>query len=97
MKRILLEPKNALVKQYQKLFALDGVDLTFSDAALDAIVERARALGTGARGLRSIMEDAMLDIMFEMHQKPEASTCHITAATVRNGAPPLYGERKASA
>ncbi len=97
MKRILLEPKNALVKQYQKLFALDGVDLSFSDDALDAIVERARALGTGARGLRSIMEDTMLDIMFEMHQKPEVSTCRITASTVRDGAPPMYGERKASA
>ncbi len=97
MRRILLEPKNALVKQYQKLFALDGVDLSFSDDALDAIVRRARALGTGARGLRSIMEDAMLDIMFEMHQKPDVSTCHVTASTVRDGAPPMYGERKASA
>lgn len=97
MKRILLEPKNALVKQYQKLFALDGMDLSFSDAALDAIVERARALGTGARGLRSILEDTMLNIMFEVHAHPEATTCHITEQTVREGAPPLYSERKASA
>jgi ATP-dependent Clp protease ATP-binding subunit ClpX len=97
MKRILLEPKNALVKQYQKLFALDGVDLSFDDAALDAIVEQARTLGTGARGLRSVMEDTMLDIMFDMHVHPEASTCHVTLATVRDGTPPMYGERKASA
>ncbi len=97
MKRILLEPKNALVKQYQKLFALDGIDLTFDDAALDVVVERARALGTGARGLRSVLEDTMLDIMFEIHTRPGVASCHVTAATVREGRPPIYGERKASA
>ena len=97
MKRILLEPKNALVKQYQKLFALDGIDLSFDDGALDAIVERARALGTGARGLRSVMEDTMLDIMFDMHTHPEAGTCRVTLSTVEDGTPPMYGERKASA
>jgi len=97
MKRILLEPKNALVKQYQKLFALDGIDLSFDDEALDAVVERARTLGTGARGLRSVMEDTMLDIMFDMHSHPEAGTCRVTLSTVRDGTPPLYGERKASA
>jgi ATP-dependent Clp protease ATP-binding subunit ClpX len=97
MKRILTEPKNALVKQYQKLFAIDGVDLSFSDAALDAIVERARALGTGARGLRSVMEEVMLDIMFEVHRRSSIGGCHVTASTVRSNAPPLFNERKASA
>jgi ATP-dependent Clp protease ATP-binding subunit ClpX len=97
MKRILTEPKNALVKQYQKLLAMDGIDLTFEDAALEAVVERARALGTGARGLRSIMEDVMLDVMFNVHSHASIGTCHITEATVRSEAPPLYQERKASA
>lgn len=97
MKRILTEPKNALVKQYKKLFAMDGIDLTFEADALDVIVEEARKLGTGARGLRSVMEDVMLDIMFEIHTRPSVGSCRVTAATVREGQPPIYGERKASA
>ena len=97
LKRILLEPKNALVKQYQKLLALDGIDLTFSDEALEAIVQQARMLGTGARGLRSVMEDTMLDVLFDIHEHPDVGSCHIPAATVRDGTPPIYGERKASA
>ena len=97
MKRILTAPKNALVKQYQKLFAMDGVDLTFEEAALDVIVEKARLLGTGARGLRAVMEEMMLDIMFDLHSTPNVSTCHITEATVRHGAEPIFEERKASA
>ncbi len=97
MKRILIEPRNALVKQYQKLFAMDGFDLTFEDAALDALVGRARLLGTGARGLRSVMEDIMLDIMFDLHQRAEPGRCRITAATVREGARPVFEQRRASA
>ncbi len=97
MKRILTEPRNALVKQYQKLMAMDGIDLTFEDAALDAVVEQARTLGTGARGLRSVMENVMLDIMFDAHSHANISTCHVTESTVRSEAPPLYQERKASA
>jgi len=97
MKRILTEPKNALVKQYQKLFAMDGIDLRFSDDALDAIVSLARELGTGARGLRSVMEDVMLDIMFDVHTHSGVGSCHVTARTVRGDAPPLLDERKASA
>ena len=97
MKRILTEPRNALVKQYQKLFAMDGIDLRFSDDALDTIVEQARRLGTGARGLRSVMEDVMLDIMFDVHTHSSVGSCHVTAQTVRGDAPPLLDERKASA
>ena len=97
MKQILTEPKNALVKQYQKLFAMDGVDLTFEPTALDAIVAKARTLGTGARGLRSVMEDVMLDIMYEMHERASVGGCRITEATVRNGTAPIYDERRASA
>lgn len=97
MKRILTEPKNALVKQYQKLMAMDGVSLSFDDAALDAIVERARALGTGARGLRSVMEDVMLDVMFDLHAHSHVQSCRVVEATVRSDAAPVYRERKASA
>jgi ATP-dependent Clp protease ATP-binding subunit ClpX len=97
MKRILTEPRNALVKQYQKLFAMDGIDLRFSDDALDVIVEQARRLGTGARGLRSVMEEVMLDIMFDVHTHSSVGSCHVTAQTVRGNAPPLLDERKASA
>ncbi len=97
MTLILTEPKNALVKQYQKLLAMDGVDLTFDDGAITAIVQRARELGTGARGLRSVMESIMLDIMFDLHSRMHAGACRITASTVLNGEAPLFEERKASA
>ena len=97
MKRILLEPKNALVKQYQKLFAMDGIDLTFEDEALDAVVERASELGTGARGLRSVMEDTMLDIMFDIHSHPDVGACRLTQSAVLSGEDPIYETRKASA
>ncbi len=97
MKRILTEPKNALVKQYQKLLAMDGVDLVFDDDALDAFVEQAQALGTGARGLRSAMEQAMMDVMFELPSLHTVGTCRVTAETIREGTPPLFEERKATA
>ena len=64
--RILTEPKNSLVKQYQRLFSFDGVDLQFTDAALDAIAQQAIDRKTGARGLRSIMEETLSDLMFEL-------------------------------
>ena len=64
--RILTEPKNALVKQYQKLFAMDGVDLEIRPSALAAIARKALARKTGARGLRSIMEQSLIDTMFEL-------------------------------
>lgn len=97
MKEILTSPRNALVRQYQKLFAMDGVDLIIDDDALDAIVQRANELGTGARGLRSVMEDAMLDIMFEIHDQPTVGTCRVTAGTVLHKEAPIYEERKATA
>ena len=97
MKNILLNPKNALLKQYQKLFAMDGVDLIVEDDALDAIVTKARKLGTGARGLRSVMEDAMLDIMFDMHNHKDVGVCRVTKDTVIKGAAPIFEKRKASA
>ena len=71
--RVLCEPKNALVKQYQKLFGMEGADLQFTDEGLRAIAKRAQEKETGARGLRSIIEEVMLDIMFHLPEHPGAS------------------------
>ena len=97
LKNILVNPKNALLKQYQKLFAMDGVDLVFEDAALDVIVGKAKKLGTGARGLRSILEDTMLDIMFDLHAHNDVGLCRITAEAILKGKAPIYEQRKATA
>ncbi|HZK00477.1 MAG TPA: ATP-dependent Clp protease ATP-binding subunit ClpX [Tissierellaceae bacterium] len=80
--RILTEPKNALVKQYQELFAMENVDLEFDDGALEAIAEKAIERKTGARGLRSIIEEVMLDIMFEIPSRDDVEKCLITKDTV---------------
>ena len=88
MKRILTEPKNAIIKQYQKLFAMDEVQLKFTDDALDLIAEKAIAKETGARALRSILEEFMLDIMYEIPKDSEIGTVTITADYINgNGAP----------
>lgn len=79
---ILTAPKNALVKQYKRLFELDGVDLEFEDGALEAVVEKAIERKTGARGLRAILEDTMRDIMFEIPTNKDIAKCTITKATV---------------
>ena len=97
MTEILLKPKNAITKQYKKLFAMEDVDLEFEDDALQAIVERARDRKTGARGLRSILEDAMLDIMFVIPSMKNVQRCVITRETIEKKAPPVYEKRKASA
>ena len=92
--RILKEPKNALVKQYKKLFELDGVELEFEDSALEAVAELAMKRGTGARGLRSILEEIMLDIMFEIPSKSQGEAkvkkCIITRETIYEKAEPIY-------
>ena len=80
--KIATEPKNALVKQYQKLLEMDDVELEFSDDALEAIVDKAIERKTGARGLRSIIEEIMRDIMFEIPSKPNITKCIITKETV---------------
>lgn len=94
---IMTQPKNAIVKQYQHLFKLEGVDLEFEKDALDAIVTRAMARKTGARGLKSIMEKSMLDIMFTLPTMRNIKRCIITRATIEDQAPPTYEKRKASA
>ena len=82
--KILIEPKNALVKQYQKLFQIDGVELVFEQEALEAIVDKAIERKTGARGLRSIIEEIMRDIMYEIPSNPNIEKCTITKDTVLN-------------
>lgn len=86
--KIVTEPKNALVKQYKKLFELDDVELEFEHEALEAIVDKAIERKTGARGLRSILEEIMRDIMFEIPSNPKIEKCVITKATVENGEEP---------
>ena len=86
--KILVEPKNSLVKQYQKLFEIDGVELVFEQEALEAIVDKAIERKTGARGLRSIIEEIMRDIMFEIPSNPNIEKCIITKATVSDNAEP---------
>lgn len=76
--KILVEPKNAIIKQYRKLMAIDGVDLTFSDEALDIIVEEAQKRKTGARALRAIVENIMLDVMYEAPSHADLTECNIT-------------------
>jgi ATP-dependent Clp protease ATP-binding subunit ClpX len=95
---ILTRPKNALTKQYQKLFRMEGVKLDFSKEALKAVVEVAQKRGTGARALRSVMEEAMLNIMYEIPSRGDVEECIITGETILSKAPPTYrhkGEKAA--
>jgi ATP-dependent Clp protease ATP-binding subunit ClpX len=87
--RILIEPKNALVKQYQRLFELEGVRLTFAPEALRAAARKAIARKTGARGLRAILEGVMTDIMFDLPARRDVREVVITAEAITDGAPPL--------
>ena len=80
--QILLEPKNALVKQYQKFFSYDGIDLVFTDDALGAIASSALERATGARGLRSIIEAALLNVMFDLPSRKDVNKCVITRETI---------------
>jgi ATP-dependent Clp protease ATP-binding subunit ClpX len=97
MLEILTKPRNAIVKQYQKLMALENVELFFEDDALKAVVQKARQQKTGARGLRAIIEKAMLDIMFTLPTMTNISKCVVTRATIDEQAPPMYEKRRATA
>jgi ATP-dependent Clp protease ATP-binding subunit ClpX len=91
--RILTEPKNALVKQYQKLFDLDGVQLTFTPDAIELIAKQALERKTGARGLRAIIEKAMMDIMFTIPSDESIGTCTVTKEVIENKEQPLLTYR----
>jgi ATP-dependent Clp protease ATP-binding subunit ClpX len=97
--RILTEPKNALVKQYHKLFELEGVNLRLTDSALTAIADQAVKRKSGARGLRAIMESCMLDIMYEIPSTDNVKECVIGEDVVLNGEDPilLYEQTKKQA
>jgi len=90
MLNILLEPKNAIVKQYQKLLAMDNVDIHFEMDALKAIVSKARERKTGARALRSIVEEIMLEIMFELPDNPDITSCTIHKRVITKKAKPKF-------
>ena len=98
--RILTEPKNALTKQYQRLFEMDGVELSFDEEALRAVAKKAIERKTGARGLRAILEDVMLDIMFDIPSRDDIGYCRITKDVIDKVCPPLLvestGEKKAA-
>jgi ATP-dependent Clp protease ATP-binding subunit ClpX len=85
---ILTEPKNALTKQYQRFFGYDSIELVFTEEALWSIADRALERETGARGLRSIIETALLDVMFELPSRKDVSKCAITKETIENGVKP---------
>ncbi len=87
--RVMTEPKNALVKQYQKLFELDGVELRFNDDVIAAAADEALTRKTGARGLRSIFEEMMMDTMFDLPSRDDVSECVITLDTLQKRQPPL--------
>ncbi len=89
MVRILVEPKNSIVKQYQKLFEIDNAILTFEESALKAVAQKAIKRKTGARGLRSIMEESLLDIMYELPEL-EGYEVIVTEDVINNGAKPIY-------
>ena len=88
--RILTEPKNALVKQYQKLFAIDGVNLRFTSGALKSVAAKAIERKTGARGLRNVLETVMLDIMYGLPSRQGVKDCLINRAVIEKGREPVY-------
>ena len=87
--RILREPKNALIKQYQKLFDMDGVELKFDDDAIECIADKAFERKTGARGLRSIMEKAMMDVMYEIPSDDTITECRVTKDSIEGDGEPI--------
>ncbi|MDE0649510.1 MAG: ATP-dependent Clp protease ATP-binding subunit ClpX, partial [Gammaproteobacteria bacterium] len=95
--RILEEPRNALVKQYRKMFELEDVGITFDRQALREVAKKAADRGTGARGLRAVLEEVMQDVMFEVPSRHDVREIVITVESVTSGTPPLLvleGERQ---
>ncbi|WP_028938614.1 ATP-dependent Clp protease ATP-binding subunit ClpX [Pseudonocardia spinosispora] len=92
--QILTEPRNALVKQYRKLFEMDGVELEFTDDALEAIADQAILRGTGARGLRAIMEEVLLPVMYDIPSRDDVAKVQVTGKTVRENVNPTIVPRQ---
>jgi ATP-dependent Clp protease ATP-binding subunit ClpX len=93
--QILTEPRNALVKQYQRLFELDGVELEFDDDAVAAIAEKAMERGTGARGLRSIIEEVLLHVMYDVPSRGDVGKVIVTREVVADEVAPTLVPREA--
>ncbi len=94
--KILTEPKNAITKQYEKLLEMEGVKLSFDLSSLEALAEKAALKGTGARGLRALIEELMLEIMFSIPSRDDVAECKITADTVNGGEPVIVKRSKGS-
>jgi ATP-dependent Clp protease ATP-binding subunit ClpX len=92
--QILTEPRNALVKQYQKLFEMDGVELEFEPDALGAIADQAILRGTGARGLRAIMEEVLNPVMYDIPSRDDVAKVVVTEQTVKNNVNPTIVPRQ---
>ncbi|MBP3947746.1 ATP-dependent Clp protease ATP-binding subunit ClpX [Corynebacterium sp. Marseille-P3884] len=92
--RVLTEPKNSLVKQYQRLFAMDGAELRFTDDALSAVAKKAADRGTGARGLRAIMEDTLVPIMYDLPDREDVEEVVVDAEVINGAGEPEYVLRK---
>jgi ATP-dependent Clp protease ATP-binding subunit ClpX len=95
--RILVEPRNALTKQYQKLFEIDNVDLEFTDDAVEAIADQAMLRGTGARGLRAILEEVLLNVMYDVPSREDIARVVITGAVVSDNVNPTLVPREVPA
>ena len=95
MVRILTEPRNALVRQYQRMFELDGVELEFTDEAVEAVADQALLRGTGARGLRAILEEVLREVMFEVPSREDIARVVVTAETVLENVYPTLVPREA--
>lgn len=93
---ILTEPKNALVKQYKKFFQMEGIELKFTPQALNEVVKTAQKRGTGARALRAVLEEAMLEIMYEIPSGKNILECIIDQNVILKKAPPNYGIKKSA-
>ena len=89
--RILTEPRSALCKQYKRIFELEGIRLDFEEDALEAVAAQALKRNTGARGLRSVLEDKMLDLMYDLPSRKDVKACTITSDFILAGAEPLLG------
>jgi len=92
---VLTEPRNALIKQYQRLFELDNVELEFADDALGEIAEQALLRGTGARGLRAILEEVLLNVMYDVPSRADVAKVVITGDVVRDKVIPTLVPREA--
>ncbi len=94
--RILVDPKNAVVKQYKKLLELDGVDLEFEQDALKEIAKMARKKGTGARGLKSVIDEIMMEVMFNVPRLQNVKRVIVTNETVKEGKEPVIEMRESA-